>query len=107
MPSPTMIDIFAVLAVIGRYHELVQTETAAAPELEQFYNEIQAWLGKHPKLIADLPEVQQAYFELQALIASHKDLIAQQQALTPQLQALVNELLPLLQPTWGTQDGTH
>jgi hypothetical protein len=90
-------NYFRILAAFGRYGDLVLAETAAVPELIQFYNDIQAWIGKHPKIIADLPEVGQAIGELEAILAKHKELIAQEEKLTPRMQQLVAELLPIIQ----------
>ncbi len=92
-----MVNIFAVLALAGRYHDMISAQSAHLPEIEQAFNEIQAWIAKHPKLIEAIPEVQVAIVEFEAILDKHKALIGDEQAWTNVMQAFIKELLPLLQ----------
>jgi hypothetical protein len=73
-------DMFALLALLNRYRDLVSAESADLPELELALSEIQTWINQG-----------------QAILAKHSKLIANHKARTPAIQAFWNELKPIIQ----------
>jgi len=93
-----MANVFALLALVGRYPTLVNAVNTSLPELELAANEFSAWAKKHQRLVDDLPEVQTAYYELKAILGRHSAVLQQAQDLTPAVQAFIKELMPLISP---------
>ena len=75
-------DMFALLALLNRYRDLVSAESADLPELELSLSEAQTWINQG-----------------QAILAKHSKLIANHKARTPAIQQFWDVLKPIIKDT--------